>query len=83
RNIRNTKDVSTPLAPIFEEVKTAHPNDWLLSIELVELINKRNETQLFTAILSHLENLKKQRPEVAQLISNGLELIFEKEETTH
>ena len=83
RNIRETKDTTTSLAPIFEELKEEHANDWLLSVELAELLKARNETQLLNEILSHLENLKKQRPEVAQLISNGLELIFEKEETTH
>nr|WP_315158993.1 aromatic amino acid hydroxylase [uncultured Flavobacterium sp.] len=83
RNIRETKDTTTSLAPIFEKLKEEHSNDWLLCVELAELLKARNETQLLTEILSHLENLKKLRPEVAQLISNGLELIFEKEETTH
>lgn len=83
RNIRETKDTTTSLAPIFEKLKEEHPNDWLLSVELVELLKAGNETQLLNEVLSHLENLKKQRPEVAQLISNGLELIFEKEETVH
>ena len=83
RNIRETKDTTTSLAPIFEKLKEEHSNDWLLCVELAELLKARNETQLLNEILSHLENLKKQRPEVAQLISNGLELIFEKEETTH
>ena len=82
RNIRETKDTTTSLAPIFEKLKEEHSNDWLLCVELAELLKARNETQLLTEVLSHLENLKKQRPEVAQLISNGLELIFEKEETT-
>ena len=83
RNIRETKDTTTSLAPIFEKLKEEHSNDWLLCVELAEILEARNETQLLNEILSHLENLKKQRPEVAQLISNGLELIFEKEETTH
>jgi phenylalanine-4-hydroxylase len=83
RNIRETKDMTTSLAPIFEKLKEEHSNDWLLCVELAELLKARNETQLLNEILSHLENLKKQRPEVAQLISNGLELIFEKEETVH
>lgn len=83
RNISETKDTTTSLAPIFEKLKEEHSNDWLLCVELAELLKARNETQLLTEILSHLENLKKQRPEVAQLISNGLELIFEKEETVH
>ncbi|OAZ02776.1 aromatic amino acid hydroxylase [Flavobacterium succinicans] len=83
RNIRETKDTTTSLAPIFEKLKEEHANDWLLCVELAEILEARNETQLLSEILSHLENLKKQRPEVAQLISNGLELIFEKEETVH
>ncbi len=83
RNIRETKDTTTSLAPIFEKLKEEHSNDWLLCVELAELLKARNETQLLNEILSHIENLKKQRPEVAQLISNGLELIFEKEETVH
>ncbi|MGL2988395.1 aromatic amino acid hydroxylase [Flavobacterium sp. RSSA_27] len=83
RNIRETKETTTSLAPIFEKLKEEHATDWLLCVELAELLKARNETQLLTKILSHLENLKKQRPEVAQLISNGLELIFEKEETVH
>lgn len=83
RNIRETRDTTTSLAPIFEKLKEEHATDWLLCVELAELLKARNETQLLTEILSHLENLKKQRPEVAQLISNGLELIFEKEETVH
>ncbi|MEM0577894.1 aromatic amino acid hydroxylase [Flavobacterium polysaccharolyticum] len=83
RNIRETRDTTTSLAPIFEKLKEEHATDWLLCVELVELLKARNETLLLNEILSHLENLKKQRPEVAQLISNGLELIFEKEETVH
>ncbi|TAF62938.1 MAG: phenylalanine 4-monooxygenase, partial [Flavobacterium sp.] len=83
RNIRETKDTTTSLAPIFEKLKEEHSNDWLLCVELAELLKARNETQLLSDVLTHIENLKKQRPEVAKLISNGLELIFEKEETTH
>jgi phenylalanine-4-hydroxylase len=83
RNIRESNDTSTSLEPIFENLQNKHPNDWLLSIEIVELLNTRNETNLMQRILLHLENLKKQRPEIEKLISNGLELIFEKEESTH
>jgi len=83
RSIRESKDTTTPLEPIFEKLQNNHSNDWLLSVELVELLHTRNETNLTQQILLHLENLKKQRPELKKLISNGLELIFENEETTH
>lgn len=83
RSIRESNDTTTSLEPIFEKLQNNHPNDWLLSVELIELLNTRNETNLMQQILLHLENLKKQRPEIEKLISNGLELIFENEETTH
>lgn len=83
RNIRESNDTTISLETIFEKLQNNHPNDWLLSVELIELLNTRNETDLMQQILLHLENLKKQRPEIKKLISNGLELIFENEETTH
>ena len=79
RSIRESNDTSTSLEPIFKKIQNDHPNDWLLSIELIELLNNRNETNLMQQVILHLENLKKQRPEIEKLISNGLELIFEKE----
>jgi phenylalanine-4-hydroxylase len=83
RSIRESNDTTASLEPIFEKLQNNHPNDWLLSVELIELLNTRNETDLMQQALLHLENLKKQRPEIEKLISNGLELIFENEETTH
>jgi phenylalanine-4-hydroxylase len=83
RSIRESNDTTTSLKPIFEKLQNNHPNDWLLSIELVELLNTRNETNLMQQVILHLENLKKHRPEIEKLISNGLELIFENEDTTH
>ena len=42
RNIRETKDTTTSLAPIFEKLKEEHSNDWLLCVELAELLKARN-----------------------------------------
>ncbi|WP_348823466.1 aromatic amino acid hydroxylase [Flavobacterium aestuarii] len=79
RSIRESNDTSTSLEPIFRKLQNNHPNDWLLSVELAELLHSRNEENLMEEVLLHLENLKKQRPEIEKLISNGLELIFENE----
>ncbi|WP_269221904.1 aromatic amino acid hydroxylase [Flavobacterium sp. IMCC34518] len=79
RSIRETNDTTISLEPIFTKLQNNHPNDWLLSIEIIELLNSRSETNLMQEVLLHLENLKKQRPEIYNLISNGLELIFENE----
>jgi phenylalanine-4-hydroxylase len=83
RSIRESNDTKTSLEPIFVKLQENHPKDWLLAIEIAELLNTRNESNLMQQVLQHLENLKKQRPEIEKLISNGLELIFENEETTH
>jgi phenylalanine-4-hydroxylase len=83
RSIRESNDTTTSLEAIFTKLQNNHPKDWLLAVEIVELLNTRNESNLMQQVLLHLENLKKQRPEIEKLISNGLELIFENEETTH
>jgi phenylalanine-4-hydroxylase len=83
RSIRESNDNTTSLEAIFVKLQENHSKDWLLAIEIVELLNTRNETNLMQQVMLHLENLKKQRPEIEKLISNGLELIFENEETTH
>ncbi|MFV8378549.1 aromatic amino acid hydroxylase [Flavobacterium sp. LB3R33] len=79
RNIRETRDMQTSLAPIYEKLVTEHPNDWLLSIEITELLKNRNEPQLLQEIMVYLDQLKQKRPEVAHLIAGGLDLIFDKE----
>ena len=79
RKIRETKDTTTSLEPIFQRLKEDHPKDWLLAIEITELLKNRNEPKLLQEVLSYVEKLKENRPDVAHLIDGGLELIFEKE----
>ncbi|MFE3847963.1 aromatic amino acid hydroxylase [Flavobacterium sp. LB3P45] len=81
RNSRETKDIETSLVPIFKKLRTNHPNDWLLAVEITELLKDRNEPQLLQEIMVYLDQLKVKRPEVAHLIAGGLDLIFDKEKT--
>ncbi|WP_074721426.1 aromatic amino acid hydroxylase [Flavobacterium frigoris] len=76
RIIRESKDIYASLAPILHKLKKDHPKDWLLAVEIAELLKNRNETQLLDEVLNHLEDLKQKRPEIAHLISGGLDLIF-------
>ncbi|EOG6894712.1 aromatic amino acid hydroxylase [Flavobacterium psychrophilum] len=78
RNIREGKSSHLSLEDTFGKLLENHPKDWLLSVEIVELVQAK-DTVLSSKIISHLESLKNSRPEVKKLISNGLELIFEKE----
>lgn len=79
RQIREGKDSDKKLADIFETLRSNHPKDWLLAVEIVELLHNQNQDDLKQQVLIHLENLKTERPKIAHLISGGLELIFENE----
>jgi phenylalanine-4-hydroxylase len=79
RVIREENNNQLSLENIFNNVKTNHPKDWLLSVEIVELLNNDKEETLLQDVLKYLELLKNKRPEVSHLIENGLSLIFESE----
>ncbi len=78
RDIREGKPAKLSLEQIFEIAKNNHPKDWLLAIEIIELTHKDNNIILEKEVVAHVEALKISRPEVAKLITNGLELIFDK-----
>jgi len=78
RDIRDGKDGYVSITETFAKVKEKHPNDWLLSIEIAELLH-RSKDSLLPEVMLYLDALKKKRPAVAHLIDGGLELIFEKE----
>jgi phenylalanine-4-hydroxylase len=77
RDIRKNKTSKTELKSIFENLKKSHPNDWLLSVEIAELLKDSDEKQLLQEVLVHLDQLKEKRPEIAHLIAGGLDLIFD------
>ncbi|WP_395074386.1 aromatic amino acid hydroxylase [Flavobacterium sp.] len=80
RHIREGNDGNLSLKNAFHDLKTNHPKDWLLSVEIVEILVSKNDPEFIEEVLIHLEKLKANRPEIAHLISGGLEVIFEKEE---
>ena len=73
RNFRTEKDTAISLETVFEEVSTAHPKDWLLLIELYELTS--DDKVLQAKILNRLQTIQTERPEVSQLIADGIELV--------
>ncbi|PCI35827.1 MAG: phenylalanine 4-monooxygenase [Flavobacteriaceae bacterium] len=73
REIRAKQQGEDRLKLIFEQVKEAHPLDWLLPLEIYELI--ANDASEFSGQLLHyLEGLS-QEIEFKKLVSNGLRLI--------
>lgn len=83
RNIREGKEAAMSLEDIFAQLTENHPKDWLLSVEIAELLHKEKEESMLQQVLAHLDRVKAQRPEVAHLIDGGLELIFEKEKSVN
>lgn len=79
RNIRNNDSNKTELQLIFNQLKNNHPNDWLLAVEIAELLTDAL-TPLLHEVIVYLSQLKERRPEVAHLISGGLDLIFDKKQ---
>jgi phenylalanine-4-hydroxylase len=76
RTIRENKiDVEKAVA-IFKIVSHKYANDWLLSLEIAEILHLQKEENSFKEVLNHLNKLKVIRPEVSHLIDNGLELFI-------
>ncbi len=69
KNFREQNETDfTMLLSVFRQVKKDFPEDWLLPLEIYEL-TKNNE------VLKHLQNLQKEKPKIAHLIENGLQLL--------
>jgi len=79
RDIRMGKTATLTLSAVFTDLQQNHNDDWLLSIEIAELLHIDNNADLLDRVLKHLDDLKIRRPKIAHLIDGGLELIFEKE----
>lgn len=62
------------LIRIFENLHVNHPNDWLLPLEIYELV-AQIDFNFSQKILEHLLHLKQQHPKVSHLIDGGLALI--------
>ncbi len=76
RDLRSNQDGKKEeiLTPIFDAAATNYPNDWLLPLEIFEIIAK-DGTPFSEKVSQHLIDLKAKRPKVAHLIDDGLLLI--------
>lgn len=75
RDYREGKNKTISRTKVLEELIENHPTDWLLAIEIFELASIENETKLCNSIVKHLETVKQNRPNVGQLIDDGLEIV--------
>ncbi len=77
RKFREGGPEDLDLDEVFDELKHSHPKDWLLPIELYEMVH--DYPMMSGKILAHLDQLKKTMPEVAHLIEDGIGLVRSRE----
>ncbi|NER14904.1 aromatic amino acid hydroxylase [Leptobacterium flavescens] len=79
QNIRDMREENTiteeALENIFTTLKTNHPNDWLLTVEIFELLEKTDFVSLKGEVLDHLEDVKTRRPKIAHLVNDGISIL--------
>lgn len=74
RNIRNGENTKFSLQATFDIVKKHHPKDFLLSVEIYELVLEK-EPKLASEVKEHLQNVKQRRPNIAHLVDGGIEMV--------
>ncbi|SEL68988.1 phenylalanine-4-hydroxylase [Aquimarina amphilecti] len=74
KNIRNGENTKFSLEAVFDIIKKDHSEDWLLPIEIYELVYNK-DVDFANIILKHLEQIKKIKPGIKHLINSGVEII--------
>ena len=65
------------LSEVWQELQKNHPQDWLLSLEILEILAQRKlYPDLEEEIRAGLEEKSVKRPELAKLIKDGLNLVY-------
>ncbi|MFV8829908.1 aromatic amino acid hydroxylase [Alkalihalobacterium sp. APHAB7] len=77
RDIRagTSENPTTAIEKVAEELQTQYPNDWLLRLEIAEVLH-HNEwlPELEKAMFADLESLSKNNSQLTSLIENGLNI---------
>ncbi|MTG99080.1 aromatic amino acid hydroxylase [Myroides sp. BIT-d1] len=67
---------TTDLNNVLDVLINGYPSDWLLTVEILELAKKASNTALAEKAMSHLKSVQTNRPEVAHLIKDGIDIIL-------
>ena len=78
RQIRDTKQGYEELQYVFGNIQRNFPADWLLAIEILEILKDINLYPTVTAeVQAYLYDLKVRKPEYKKLIEDGIRLADE------
>ncbi len=84
RQIREEKTDYNSLEGIFDLLQDKHSQDWLLSLEILEILRSENlHEELAGAIENYLQHKASHNSEVGKLINDGLFLIKNNFELVH
>ena len=75
REFREGTNTTISRNKVFGVLKANHPEDWLLNVELYELARQGQDEEFAGEILSHLEQVKRDRPDIGHLIDGGIGLV--------
>ncbi|RLD42440.1 MAG: aromatic amino acid hydroxylase [Bacteroidetes bacterium] len=76
RQIREENNNYNDLAEIWNNIKTRQQGEWLLPLEILELLKDNYQNPgLKKDIKNYLSELKNSKPEFSKLINNGLKLL--------
>jgi phenylalanine-4-hydroxylase len=76
RNSREDGKDETELTKIWERIRNDYGEDWLLPLEIAEVLQKRNENPVLKSeILNYLLSEKSMDPGIKRLIENGLMIL--------
>lgn len=82
REIRNTNKNLARIADVFFTIKTNYPTDWLLALEMYEILKDSNlYPRIAAEIALYLESVKLSNPEYKKLIEDGIRITDEMELT--
>lgn len=75
RDVRENGQDFIELRNIWDDFRAGNYYDWLLPIEILEMLSKGEEVQLKMEVTSYLDALCTEQENYAQLIKNGKDLI--------
>lgn len=75
RDHRDGKQMIPDLVQLFNELKNDYPEEWLLPLEILEIIHGRSGYQLHEEIKSYLNQKGRENEDFGRLIKRGIEEI--------
>lgn len=78
RDVREGKEGSDDLVSLYAILKSDYPDEWLLVLEILELVSQSENDSATRDLTNYIIGLKEKHPELENLVDNGLAMISER-----